>query len=183
MSQAEFIIGGIMATPEQIRKYEADMIKYQNDLLRYQERREEWDSLTAEEQAFAHFQAELGQVFWFSSISIGILATIGFLFLNLHWALALLLGFGIGIGLTVLMKQTRLFFFTGRFFRASFYGLLLNGIWWLFQVVFSSLKIKSNVTAWIVIGILFALGFVAELLGITKASAEPKTPSEPAKPI
>ena len=159
------------------------MIKYQNDLLRYQKQKEEWDSLSADEQAYAHFQAELGQVFWFSSLSIGILGTLGFLMLKLHWALALLFGFGTGLGLTALMKQTRLFFFTGRFFRAAFYGLLFNGIWWLFQLVFSSLKIKSNVTAWIVVAVLFALGFVAELLGITKASAEPKMPSEPARPI
>lgn len=172
-----------MATHEQIRKYEADMIKYQNDLARYQEHKEKWDSLSAEEQAFAHFQAELGQIFWFSSISMGILGTIGFLMLKLHWALALLLGFGAGIGLTALMKQTRLFFFTGRFFRATFYGFILNATWWLFQKVFNSLQIQSSVTAWIVVGILFALGFGAELLGITKASAEPKMPSEPAKPI
>lgn len=172
-----------MATPEQVRKYEVDMIKYQNDLIRYQEQKEEWDSLTLEEQAFAHFQAELGQIFWFSSISIGILATFGLLMLKLHWALSLFLGFGAGIGLTVLMKQTRLFFFTGRFFRATFYGLLLNGTWWLFQRVFSSLKIQSNTTAWIVVGVLFVLGFGAEILGITKASAEPKMPIEPAKPV
>ena len=172
-----------MATPEQLRKYEADMIKYQNDLMRYYEQKGEWESLSPEEQAYAHFQAELGQVFWFSSISIGILATIGFLYLKLHWALSLLAGIGIGVGLTALMKQTRLFFFTGRFFRAAFYGFLLNATWWLFQLVFSSLKIKSNVTSWIVVGVLFALGFAAELLGITKASAEPKMPSEPAKPI
>ncbi|MBX3723929.1 MAG: hypothetical protein KF713_18930 [Turneriella sp.] len=172
-----------MATPEQVRKYEVDMIKYQNDLIRYHEQKEKWDDLSAEEQAFAHFQAELGQIFWFSSLSLGILGTLGFLMLKLHWVLALLLGFGMGIGLTALMKQTRLFFFTGRFFRATFYGFLLNGVWWLFQRVFSSLKIQSNVTAWIVVGVLFALGFGAEILGITKASAEPKMPTEPPKPV
>lgn len=172
-----------MATPEQLRKYEADMIKYQNDLMRYHEHKEEWDSLSPEEKAYANFQAELGQIFWFSSISMGILATIGLLYLKLHWVLSLIVGIGVGVGLTALMKQTRLFFFTGRFFRATFYGFLLNATWWLFQLVFSSLKIKSNVTSWIVVGVLFAIGFAAELLGITKASAEPKMPSEPAKPI
>ncbi|AFM14215.1 hypothetical protein [Turneriella parva] len=172
-----------MPTPEQIRKYEADMIKYQNDMARYHELQEEWDSLSPEEKEYADFEAEMGQIFWFSSISVGLIATSGLLYLKLHWALSLLLGIGAGLGLTSLMKQTKLFFFTGRFFRATFYGFLLNATWWLFQLIFSSLKIKSNTTAWIVVGILYALAFAAELLGITKASAAPKKPSEPAKPI
>ncbi|MFZ5627963.1 MAG: hypothetical protein ACOY5B_02470 [Spirochaetota bacterium] len=171
-----------MPTPEQIRKYEADMIKYQNDLARYEELKDAWDSLTPEEQQYAHFEAEISQIFWFSSISIGILGTVGLLALKLHWLFALLLGLGLGFGLTALMKQTKIFFFTGRFFRAAFFGFMLNATWWLFQFIFSSLKIKSDVTAWIVVAVLFALGFAAELLGITKASAAPQKPTEPARP-